>query len=343
MNKHICVAALSVASLFPVGISAQSETDLKAYSNYDFIPGEKILFEDLFTEAVDGEFPSRWKLIDRQGVINTVAGEKVFVFQDCSLGSMGKTEPRIKTKNYLTGSFTAEFDFFLPEEEEAIALALRDNAGEVRFISIQANEAIVRTNYFPFENDLTGRYKEMENLQGTWYHAAFACKNRQLKCYINESRVLVIPDCSFDPLSLFMMGTLNVRFKNFKLAEGGGMNMLDKILTDGRFVSRAIKFDVAKATIKGESMGFISELAKWLNTNPTVNLEIGGHTDSDGDNASNQKLSEMRAEAVKRALVGLGINASRLNAKGYGETVPVSSNDTPEGKADNRRVEFKKI
>ncbi len=334
---------LATAGLLCFGLAfGQADPDLKSYSNYDFIPGEKILFEDIFAEAQDGEFPPRWKLLDRQGVINVVAGEKAFIFQDCTMGSMGKVEPRIKTKNYLGNSFTVEFDFFLPADE-AIALAFNDVSGEQRFLMIQANEASITSNYFPGEADFKGKLKDRETIDGEWFHAAFAYRNKQIKCYLNETRVLVIPDCGFSPLSLYLMGSLNVRFRNCKLADGGGMNMLDRILTDGKFVSRAIKFDVAKATIKGESMGFLIELAKWMQANPQVNLEIGGHTDSDGENASNQKLSEQRAEAVKKALTGLGVGAARLQAKGYGESAPVATNDTPEGKAENRRVEFKKI
>jgi outer membrane protein OmpA-like peptidoglycan-associated protein len=97
------------------------------------------------------------------------------------------------------------------------------------------------------------------------------------------------------------------------------------------------------ATIKPPSMGTLSQIAKLLKDNPALKLEVGGHTDADGDAAKNLTLSQARADAVKQALVDAGIDAARLTTKGYGATKPVDVNTTLEGKANNRRVEFTKI
>ncbi len=118
---------------------------------------------------------------------------------------------------------------------------------------------------------------------------------------------------------------------------------LDKLLTEHKFTTHAINFDVAQSTIQSGSMEFINRLATWLNANPTIKLEIDGHTDSDGDAAANLILSQTRADEVMKQLTLLGINASRLTTKGYGATKPIQANDTPEGKAANRRVEFVKM
>lgn len=90
-------------------------------------------------------------------------------------------------------------------------------------------------------------------------------------------------------------------------------------------------------------MGTINEITKLLKDNPQLKLEVGGHTDSTGDSAKNMTLSQARAESVKRILVSQGIDASRLAAKGYGDTKSIASNDKPSGKAQNRRVEFVKM
>ena len=89
-------------------------------------------------------------------------------------------------------------------------------------------------------------------------------------------------------------------------------------------------------------MGEINAIAKILKENASLKVEIGGHTDTDGDDASNLKLSDARANAVKTQLVSMGIDATRLSTKGYGETMPIGDNKTFEGKAQNRRVEFVK-
>jgi outer membrane protein OmpA-like peptidoglycan-associated protein len=104
-----------------------------------------------------------------------------------------------------------------------------------------------------------------------------------------------------------------------------------------------IFFETAKATLLPESQQELDNLVKILNDNSKMKIEIQGHTDNVGSDASNLTLSDNRAKSVVAYLVGKGIAANRLTAKGYGETKPVATNDTDEGKALNRRVEFKII
>lgn len=129
--------------------------------------------------------------------------------------------------------------------------------------------------------------------------------------------------------------------KNFRIAEGG-VKYYDKFLQDGKIVSNGIRFDVGKASLRPESMGVLNEIYKMLSEHPEVNVSIEGHTDSDGDNDLNQKLSEDRAKTVMNQLISMGLSADRLTSKGFGESEPINTNATPEGKAENRRVEFVK-
>ncbi len=167
---------------------------------------------------------------------------------------------------------------------------------------------------------------------------------------MDEYRALNIPNLGFTPKMVSIEAYTNKHIKepyirvikNIRIAEGG-KKLYDRVMADGKFVTSGILFDVNKATIKQSSMGVITEVAKMMQAHTDLNFSIEGHTDSDGSEATNQKLSEQRAAAVKEVLISFGIEASRMQTKGLGESVPVSSNTSPEGKANNRRVEFLKI
>jgi OmpA-OmpF porin, OOP family len=130
---------------------------------------------------------------------------------------------------------------------------------------------------------------------------------------------------------------------NVRIASGGGMNLVGKKFTDAKIITHGINFDHDKATIKPESMGTLNMIVKVLNENPDLKFEVGGHTDGDGDADYNLNLSNQRAGAVKAQLIIMGVNASRLTAKGYGKTKPIADNTSDDGKANNRRVEFVKM
>jgi OOP family OmpA-OmpF porin len=101
-----------------------------------------------------------------------------------------------------------------------------------------------------------------------------------------------------------------------------------------------ISFESGRATIDPDSAGLLDRLVEIALRCPTSNIEVAGHTDSDGEDAANQALSEKRAQAVVDYLIKAGLPANRFTAVGYGSTQPVAGNDTEEGKAQNRRIEF---
>lgn len=103
-----------------------------------------------------------------------------------------------------------------------------------------------------------------------------------------------------------------------------------------------VYFDTARATIQARSFALLDNVAQVLSGHPELaRIEVEGHTDDQGNDASNLKLSDRRAIAVKDYLAKKGVAAQRLTAKGYGETRPIAPNRTPEGRAENRRVEFR--
>ena len=101
-----------------------------------------------------------------------------------------------------------------------------------------------------------------------------------------------------------------------------------------------INFDSGKSTIKKESMPIVEQIIEMMKQAKDIKLSVEGHTDSDGSNESNLKLSEARAKAVVEAITKGGIDAARLSSAGFGEEKPIADNSTDEGKAKNRRVEL---
>jgi len=102
-----------------------------------------------------------------------------------------------------------------------------------------------------------------------------------------------------------------------------------------------IQFETGKSILFSGSSIYLDQFYDTLNTNPDMVVEIGGHTDNVGDNYSNQKLSEARANVVRTYLLKKGITPDRITAVGYGESLPITSNNTPEGRQRNRRTEVK--
>jgi len=132
---------------------------------------------------------------------------------------------------------------------------------------------------------------------------------------------------------------------NIKLCPPGKEILIEHpysyIPVTGSVINLNINFAVNKSAIKKEYMPDIENIAKFIKAYPNIKIEVAGHTDSDGSDELNQKLSQRRAESVKKAIVKFGVDENRIVAVGYGESKPVSSNETAEGKARNRRTEIK--
>ncbi len=134
----------------------------------------------------------------------------------------------------------------------------------------------------------------------------------------------------------------SVGFRSVRFAESAP-DFSQTILSSGRYVSHGILFDTNSDRLKPESAAPIQAVARALTTNPALKLLIEGHTDSAGNAAANLDLSKRRAEAVKSILVSqFAVDASRLTTNGLGATKPIDTNDTPQGRSQNRRVEFVK-
>jgi outer membrane protein OmpA-like peptidoglycan-associated protein len=342
--------AIVVALTWVNFLMAQDSTvTLKVYQNYDFIAGNRPIFEDDFSTDQDAEFPAHWNLENGQAFVNKWQGKPTLLVTD---GNYGRVSPLMKVKNYLPEQFTLEFDTYLTPEAYPFHVLFKDTS-EYECLAFTINSESVDCAFLDAEGntkDLSAKHpdgKNYDNYLNRWHHIAMICKNKMVKIYVDERRALVAPAIGLAPVKLQIGGIGSgenpIPIRNVRLMAGGDANEVNKLFTDGKYISHGIRFDVNKATLRPEAMGELNAIAKVLTANPTLNIEIGGHTDSDGDAAANLTLSQKRADAVKNQLVALGIAAGRLKTKGYGATKPIGDNATFDGKAINRRVEFLKI
>ena len=304
------------------------------------MPGDKIIFEDNLAGEENGEFPSRWDLHDGNIEVAEFGGENVIMFR--KYGSAIIPYLKNPEADYLPEIFTVELDAWIPHDALTIYFWDRKNQNSpsvTAYLDVWGNGMDLK----PASSELPGG----EKLNNNWIHIAIAYTKGKMKAYFNETRLINIPHLNFDPTGITIRAlhsSIKSHFyiKNIRIAEGG-VKYYDRMMQDGKIIANGIRFDVNKATLKPESMGIINEIADLMKENPDIKFSVEGHTDSDGDDTSNQTLSEKRAATVVNTLTKLRIDAGRLTSKGWGESQPLDTNSTPEGKANNRRVEFVKI
>ena len=318
---------------------AAAPVTLTSYQNYDFTPGETILFADDFTSTQDGEFPEQWELTKGQAVVNKAAGYQAFLLTD---GNYATVNPRMKNKTYLPDQFTVEYDLYGNPGVFALIVEMENGDNSAHY-QVGRSDAQYEADGVHLEGALPPAIRD-DAFDNKWHHVAVVYRKPQMKVYVDQYRVLTVPDTKFIPQSLVFEGIGDqekpITFRNVRVASGGGMNMVGKKFTDAKIVTHGINFDIDKATLRPESMGTLNQIKAVMASDPTLKFEIDGHTDNTGGAAHNLALSQQRADAVKAQLVSMGISADRLTTKGCGDTKPIASNDTQDGKANNRRVEF---
>ena len=338
-----------------------------AYAKNDFIPGDEIFFEDLMDSEQLGEFPSLWDLNHGTAEIAAIDGKKAIVNGDRR--AYYSIMPLMKNmKKYLPEKFTLEMDLRmmkLVEAEQEVMNNLNYSYSLYFFDETEREVAHFSINNFsvdymntPGQVNMSWSYLSTSdawisgnatttiNTNG-WHHLSISFNQRAFKAYLDGTRYTNIPNMT-QPTN-FRLNDDNINqhhwgsaITNVRIAKGA-VPLYDRMLSDGKFITYGITFDVGKSTIKPESMGEINRIVQLMKENPGLKFSVEGHTDSTGNATSNQTLSEARSQAVVDKLVENGISRDRLSAAGKGQTSPIADNGTDEGRAKNRRVEFVKI
>jgi OOP family OmpA-OmpF porin len=345
------------------GDAKQDQPSLQSYSKYDFVPGEKVIFYEDFSQDAIGDFPALWNTNGSAEVVTTnlYPGNWMrFIMRECVW-----TDALLK----LPDNYTIEYDVIPIAGEDKNSMKgwsmLLMQAKNVKAWDHGSTPGL-GGYWFSIEYYGTPRYgtwlfgTECEQLKtgGTKdgdefkekinqkYHIAIWVQKTRVRLYQDQNKLFDSPkafptDCVKPDRIRFEDGAAMV--SNIRIAVGAP-DMRNKLMTEGKLVTYGIYFDVNKDVVKPESYGTLKEIAAILNEVPDVKVKIVGHTDSDGADAANLDLSKRRAASVKAELVkSFNVKGDRLVTDGLGESQPVAPNDTPVNKALNRRVEFIKM
>lgn len=324
-------------------------------TQYDFVPGDQILLFEDFSQDQIAEFPALWTT-NGSGEVKTlnIAQGKWFHMNGadavyCFMNSIAFPK-----------NFIIEFDIIPDKDFEEFQFTIYQGADDkemnddlypgVSGLHIQIKNTGWDAKGYKEESDwMLAESRKNPVLEQEVNHVIIWVQNRRLRIYHQGAKVLDSPTIIFNGVQFSrirfsgwdMVG--NPYISNFKITTASP-DMRHKLLTEGKIVTYGITFDSGKDVVKPESHATIKEIADVMKENPTLKIRVTGHTDSDGNDNLNLDLSKRRAANVKKYLVAqFGIDETRIETDGKGESQPVAANDTAQNKAKNRRVEIEKI
>ena len=306
--------------------------------NYDFVPGDHVLFAEDFAADNIGDFPKRLDLVSGNFEVAESNGARF-------LRATGLGQVKIPLPETLPQRFTVEFDFDGDHAHGWVnAIQFADPATATAGIS----KIEFRPDYGGVAGPVTSEVRLDANAVHRPTHVAVMADGPYVKAYLNGVRVANVPKAELGRTTgiwILVNGdqTDPASVSNIRVAQGG-KPLYDALSANGRVATHGILFDVGSDHIRAESTPTLKTISDMLTAHPELKLTIEGHTDNVGDAQSNQALSERRATAVKQYLITMShVDAARLSAKGYGATKPIAPNTTAEGRQENRRVELVKM
>jgi outer membrane protein OmpA-like peptidoglycan-associated protein len=308
------------------------------WANYDFVPGQRVLFFDDFDDEYVGDFPRR--LNYTKGNVEVVEWEGRRL-----LRGTGGDRFSIPLGQPLPDRFTVEFDIHDPATEGGTVIAFDEIERLADYERHYINIGAWTGSGVRLDGDKVST-NAIEQLEEEVVPIRIAVDGSYVKVYAEERRIANVPNADLgrgDEITFILSSRTDrpIYLGNIRVAEGGRDRVYERLVADGRYATQGILFNTGSATIRPESTPTLKEIARALNQNADLRLRIEGHTDNTGSADANQQLSERRAAAVRDYLVQReSINPSRLESAGMGQTVPVADNSTPEGRQTNRRVEL---
>lgn len=320
------------------------------WANYDFVPGERVLFAEDYSLDKVGDFPKRLRFLNGNTEVVDARGTP---WLRATSGSAFAVELR----DTLPERFTLEFPVLWSHGNQWMRVLFHPSDGKVvaprrvgwyRQPHLQIDER--NTGLFSFDRSAQQAVTPIKGkiLNGPATIRLMA-DGRHVKVYVGENRVANVPQVDLGRATKIWFIVADASQKHpmyvgpIRVA-GGGADLYDKLEAEGRVATQGILFDVDSDRIRPESTPTLAEIGRMLQEHPALRISIEGHTDGTGDDAHNQDLSERRARSVRALLMErYAIAEERLEAKGLGETKPVATNDTPEGRQTNRRVELVKL
>lgn len=331
-----------------------------SYSKYDFLPGLKVVAYEDFSQDEIGDFPAKWNT-NGSGEVVTISGKEGKWLKFLGAGTFYPEFQEILDENS-----TIEFDLATTEANKVMAIIsfidskrspnpLESNSAnqvEIKFDPVTGNSEI-RCRDANESDKMTNQKKvnSWKTPKSPFVKIALWRQKSRLRVYMNETKVWDIPRAFEANIAYKMLFSTATFFQenrelyvtNLRIAHGLP-DTRSKLLTEGKLSTNGILFDTNSDNIKAQSYAILKEIGTVLIENQQLTIKIIGHTDSDGDDKSNMTLSKKRAEAVKTALTNnFNVSPTRMQTEGLGERKPIDTNDTPHGKANNRRVEFLKL
>lgn len=346
----------------PVAING-GITPAKSFS--DFTPGAKVIFEDKFDLEALGDFPVNWNT-NGSGKIVTLDGLDGKWFEVVHNSIVNPVMAKALPENC-----TIEFDLFLQSNGQSAIPNIEFGLTPVKdilkedlyykekfYTAIRRyNESDGKTVEYGLQNPIGSKSDfPLLSYVNKILHVSIAVNKRRVRVYLDQTKIIDLPRALTDPMrNNFYLNNvytvpaseLGMLFSNFRIASSDAdarSLLISQLMEEGKTSTSDILFDVNSDVIKAESFNIISQFGDALVNNPALKIKITGHTDGDGTVSANLSLSQKRAAAVKNYITeNYAVSGSRMQTDGKGESQPVASNSTADGKAKNRRVEFVKL